>query len=285
MTHSRFRIAGLPVHLPWCIIIALFVQYLPAAAGDSGAEDERSVVQTVGDDLVIAGSDALGWLLAPLSFDGTQWLYAAGALSIPVLAIATDEHIRIWQQPSPLGDDAAFVVKQYGEVKYAAAFALSVYAGGLALDDDDIRVTGRLLCESLLLAGITTTTVKMLSGRSRPYRGQGPWYFDPLQQDNGQLSFPSGHTTVAFAVSSVLSERIDNTWASVGLYSLASLTGLSRVYHHEHWFSDVLLGAAVGTAAGLAVTGWEEGRSRNAGEKYSVLLLPKPDGVLVVMRL
>lgn len=273
--------------LSFCFILFLY-SCLPAIAAEEtdSVETERSIVQTVGDDVSISSTDAVNWFLAPLSFSGTDWLYTAGAVGVPVLAITADEDIRTWlqKQESPLNKDVATVVKQYGEIKYASVFALSVYAGGLVFGDDDIRITGRLLGESLLLAGITTQAVKMLAGRSRPYRNDGPWYFAPLQSTNERLSFPSGHATVAFALSSVLSERLDNTWASVGLYSLASLTGLSRVYHNEHWFSDVLLGAVVGTASGLAVTGWETHRNR-AGDEHTILLLPSFDGLRVVMKL
>lgn len=271
-----------------CLILLLWTCLSSTAAAETDSvEAERSVVQTVGDDVTIASTDALNWFLAPLSFSGTDWLYTAGAVGVPVLAIAADEDIRTWlqKQNSPLNNDISTVVKQYGEIKYASVFALSVYAGGLAFGDDDIRITGRLLGESLILAGITTQAVKMLAGRSRPYRNDGPWYFAPLQSKNDRLSFPSGHTTVAFALSSVLSERLDNTWASVGLYSLASLTGLSRVYHNEHWFSDVLLGAVVGTASGLAVTGWETNRNPRAGDEHTIWLLPSLDGLQVVMKL
>lgn len=275
-------------HVPFCLVLLLCTCLSAIAAEESDSvETERSVVQTVGDDVTSASTDALNWFLAPLSFSGTDWLYTAGAVGVPVLAIAADEDIRMWlqKQESPLNKGISTVVKQYGEVKYASVFVLSVYAGGLVFGDDDIRITGRLLGESLILAGITTQAVKMLAGRSRPYRNDGPWYFAPLQSTNERLSFPSGHTTVAFALSSVLSERLDNTWASVGLYSLASLTGLSRVYHNEHWFSDVLLGAVIGTASGLAVTGWETNRSHRAGDEHTILLLPSFDGLQVVMKL
>ena len=44
-------------------------------------------------------------------------------------------------------------------------------------------------------------------------------------------------------------------WATVGLYTLATATGLSRVYDNQHWVSDVFLGAAVGIASAKLATG------------------------------
>lgn len=245
------------------------------------------VLDIIAQDFATAGSDALGYILAPLSFDERDWFYTIGLVGVTASAIAADEQTSPWfrKQASPLNDDIASVVKQYGEAKYATAFALSVYASGLIAGDDEVRITGRLLCESLLLAGVTSQSIKMLAGRSRPYRDDGVWHFDPLQSsDNSRLSLPSGHTTVAFAVSSVLAARIDNSWATVGLYSLASLTALSRIYHGEHWLSDTILGAVIGTAAGLTVTSYERARD-NKTESSSFVLLPTGQGITIVYRL
>ena len=64
-------------------------------------------------------------------------------------------------------------------------------------------------------------------------------------------SFPSGHTTTAFAVSVML---VLLTWdtklRTLGLATLpvAILVGISRIYRGVHWPTDVLAGACFGTA-------------------------------------
>ncbi len=64
-------------------------------------------------------------------------------------------------------------------------------------------------------------------------------------------SYPSGHTATAFASATLLhleyGERCP--WISVAGYTMASLTGLSRIANNRHWASDVLCGAAVGIFA------------------------------------
>ena len=74
-----------------------------------------------------------------------------------------------------------------------------------------------------------------------------------FESDFKETSLPSGHTSTAFTAATILSNRIDNMYASVALYSLASLTALQRIYVDRHWFSDTILGAALGTAIGLKV--------------------------------
>jgi hypothetical protein len=73
-----------------------------------------------------------------------------------------------------------------------------------------------------------------------------------------------GHSAVAFAVSSILAGRIKNTYASIGLYSLAALTARSRVYHDEDWLSDTFLGGAIGTVVGISVVELHEQHDRRS---------------------
>lgn len=76
------------------------------------------------------------------------------------------------------------------------------------------------------------------------------------------FGFPSGHTTMAFAVAAALHPLLARArrWA---LWVLATLVGVARMYVGVHWPADVAGGAALGTAIGsaawLAVT-WIAGR-------------------------
>ena len=75
---------------------------------------------------------------------------------------------------------------------------------------DDIRITGRLLFESISISGVSVIAVRFIAGRSRPFSEDGPWKFNGFRTDNTFQSFPSGLVTVAFALSTVFAERIDN---------------------------------------------------------------------------
>ncbi len=59
---------------------------------------------------------------------------------------------------------------------------------------------------------------------------------------------PSGHTTVAFAAATVLAEQYPSLMVAIPAYGVAGLVGFSRVYANQHWTSDVLVGAMLGTA-------------------------------------
>lgn len=67
--------------------------------------------------------------------------------------------------------------------------------------------------------------------------------------DSGALnSYPSGHTATAFMTATMLHKEygLVNKWYSIGAYSAATLTGITRVLNNRHWLSDVFFGAAIG---------------------------------------
>ena len=69
---------------------------------------------------------------------------------------------------------------------------------------------------------------------------------------SGNTSFPSGHTTVAFATAAALARESRARWVPWVAYPVAALVGWSRLRDNRHWASDVVAGAAVGYGAAVA---------------------------------
>ncbi|RKU07605.1 hypothetical protein C6503_24270 [Candidatus Poribacteria bacterium] len=102
------------------------------------------------------------------------------------------------------------------------------------------RETGKLLSSAYMGAGIITYGMKRLVGRKRP-----------LDETLGNPAMPSGHASITFSVATILGYRYPK-WR-IPLYIGAGLVGFSRIYLGRHYTSDVLVGAAIGTATGVLV--------------------------------
>ena len=108
---------------------------------------------------------------------------------------------------------------------------------------------------ALAIAGVESSLVnaglKAVVGRSRPDR-TGLQLADggvPVREPTTS-SFPSGHTLAAFCAATVMSQRGDRGGNGL-LFTSAALVGVSRLHLRAHHASDVVGGAAIGTALGL----------------------------------
>jgi len=114
---------------------------------------------------------------------------------------------------------------------------------------------GYAMLFSFLLSGITVQIIKNLVSSPRPKlffeAGQYLHFIDGVSLANNS-SFPSGHTATAFAIATVMVLLMkDKSWQLLILIS-AVLVGYSRIYLAQHFLLDVMIGAFVGAASGLA---------------------------------
>ena len=149
-------------------------------------------------------------------------------------------------------NNVAGVVRHIGQPEVYGGVTLGLAAVGLVAGDSRLTRAATRLGASLLFAGATATAGKVLLGRPRPDQSLDADGYLPF---SGQASMPSGHTTMAFALATSLSDDIHNRWASVGLYGLAATVGWSRVNDDRHWLSDVAAGALVGITSSKIASG------------------------------
>ena len=90
-------------------------------------------------------------------------------------------------------------------------------------------------------------------------------------------SFPSGHSASAFAAASVLERHLGyrGSWPFI---IGATYVGTSRLVDNRHFLSDVVFGAAVGTAAGWTVVGRQHGAN-----EYTVQPVPVKGGMMIAV--
>jgi membrane-associated phospholipid phosphatase len=263
------------------IAAALTLGPAPALAGGPGtrppevrqeaqSRPKRSLSAIVVDDAEIILRDAVGFYTAPASFDRTDLdrvLAGTGAVAVTMAMDEPLNNLMVTYPPPEAMTGPLHWGEEWGRLRTMQFASLGLYAGGLALGGDGVRVTGRLMGEALLLAGIPAITLQYTLGRSRPYAGKGAFNYTWFEWSNENQSLPSGHATVAFAVSTVLAKRIDRWWVSVPLYASAGLTVLAMGWNNQHWPSDLLIGAALGYLAGSFVVGREEARAAEGSSR------------------
>ncbi len=157
---------------------------------------------------------------------------------------------------------------------------------------------GLISAEAMAVSSALQATVSGLTSRERPYgRRCGEDLSErnlDCKQSNRYRSFFSGHTSISFvsaAVSCTHHQHIplfgggmpDNMVCVVG-FANATAVGLLRVAADQHYISDVLMGAAVGTASGLMVPWllhYMPAQQRGFAPSLSLRVLPTPGGISV----
>jgi membrane-associated phospholipid phosphatase len=119
-------------------------------------------------------------------------------------------------------------------------------------------------------AGLIGNLTKNILGRARPklFDTLGPFNFQLFAFDPDHASFPSGHATNIFALATVLAMLWPR--GRVLLYTVATWIAASRVLIGQHYFTDALGGAILGTAFPYLV------RERFAARRW--LFEPAPGG-------
>lgn len=120
-------------------------------------------------------------------------------------------------------------------VQYSPAVAmLAMKACGVPSRSSWGRMLASDAMSVVLMAG-TVNAVKESVQRMRP-------------DGSNRRSFPSGHTATAFMCATMLHKEYGHIspWISIGGYTVATATGISRILNNKHWASDVLVGAGIG---------------------------------------
>ena len=151
-------------------------------------------------------------------------------------------HLVAWSDSTPARN-----LRKLGDFAQMSGPVVGTLVGihGWAADNDKSKETAYLSYETFLWAGAIESTVKYVVGRERPFKTANSYSFIPF---SGNYSFPSGHTTEAFAAATVFSEQYPHWYVYVPSYGIAASVGYSRLYANQHWFSDVVAGAIIGTS-------------------------------------
>ncbi|MFA5970943.1 MAG: phosphatase PAP2 family protein [Lentimicrobiaceae bacterium] len=209
------------------------------------------------------GRESVLFIKQPLRWKAKDWLTVGGLAGGTALLTLADQPLRDATQGNQKYYYSVPVVagRVYGELYSIVGVAGSFGAYGMIAHDTAAKKIAIELFQAGLYSEIVTGILKNVIGRSRPYMNEGPGSFHPFSILNaGYNSFPSGHSTSAFALSTVMSRHAHSTALKIIAYTPAAFTLLSRIYQDKHWISDELLGAAIGYFVGNWVVDLHEAK-------------------------
>ncbi len=181
--------------------------------------------------------------------DPSLSLWAAGTISVLHFQQYDNEYRDNWKDHQQMSTSVADV----GNFLGSGVATVVIIAAQYNWDSDTQNWKSH--ARALVWETAAVTALKFSFGKQRP------------GDKNSYVSFPSGHTSTAFATATSLTYAYG--WkAAVIAYPLAAMVGASRMADDMHWISDVVGGAFLGVIIGRATF------SEDLGEKSNSLLMP-----------
>ncbi|HET9986340.1 MAG TPA: phosphatase PAP2 family protein [Longimicrobiales bacterium] len=252
-----------PCRRPACVLAAALALGATAATAQQPPADTAPPRFTPVRDVRLGLAATAHALAAPAGWGRREWLAVpAVTAGLAALSLADEPADRFVDRDrrgfknvllntiEPLGSEASIPI------------VVATYVAGIALDRPGLRRAGiEAAASSVAAGGVITPLFKEVFGRARPREHEGSHHFQPF---GGDASFPSGHTTQAFAIASVFAAEARPLWARIAAYGLAGGVGVARMYHGAHFASDVAAGALVGTLVGRGVVRFGRSHARLA---------------------
>ncbi len=250
------------------LVLALFWIFPYTAMGQPGREDSSAYFPSY-------YWNTLELVERPLQWKGEQWVAVGAGASFVGSMLIFDEPINAtimnWNGPfarglGKTGDVVGGPYLQFGLSGSAILF-------GYLTENKPLTNFGTDNLQAQVFSAGATLLLKHLTHRERPdqFRGAAKWHGPLVGWEH--RSFSSGHTALAFSTATMAYLHSGKKWwVAVAGYGAASAIGISRMQQQQHWSSDVVMGALVGTVMSNFVFKMQERRRYHGAE----ILKPVP---------
>ncbi len=215
--------------------------------------------------------------LSPYHWSGKDWWAVSGVVITTGLLSTQDLTVRNYihnNKVTFIDNLQKYGLERWGSGMYSMPAMALLYSYGAIAKNDRAKKTSLLAVKGYLVSGLIITPIKHIFHRHRPFQTNSnpdPYIFDGpfshpkqihsiagiiqgLKDEVSYTSFPSGHTNSVFTVATILAtEYKDKPIIPIVAYSIATLTGLSRMEADKHWLSDVFFGASLGYFMGKMI--------------------------------
>jgi len=142
------------------------------------------------------------------------------------------------------------IFHEVGNVKVMRPIAVVVFLGSLTSGNEYLQDAAFTSVQAIVFANLVTNGLKLAVGRARPSAHLGAQSIVPF---SGRRSFPSGHATTVFALTTPWLLYYPRVEMYV-LFALGAGTAFVRMIDDYHWLSDVVIGGAIGAGTGYLLT-------------------------------
>lgn len=242
--------------------------------------------QSAPADSLARPSAAFGWP----EVRGFALTFAAGGVAYLADQSLRDAVRADGPQGSAVLDGVTAFGNPYGSPG-ALALSAVLYGGGLLAKRPVVAAAGFRGLESIAISGLVTAALKGTAGRKRPEISPddpGSFAWMRGQREGGDYqALPSGHATAAFAFATAVHLEVRRRaprharWVGAAGYAAAAASAYARMHDDRHWFSDVLVGAGIGSVTAAAIHRWHATRPGDPIDGFFLkpVLAPRRGGV------
>jgi membrane-associated phospholipid phosphatase len=277
------------LRLQLILFVAGFSASVPASAQEAEAlpsvgnaaasrQAPSGVLGALGTEAKLYLDDGAALLAAPFHWNGGDRALAGGTIVLVGGLMIFDGGLSRESQErrSAFTDRISKATTGFGSGD-AFLVAGGLVVSGFAFRDQRLNLMGREAIEASVFSGLLESALKPAFGRVRPGGSASGTTFEP---GSSNYSFPSGHSTEAFAVASVIAARSSGWVVPVIAYAGAALVAFDRVNDHAHFPSDVVAGAAIGTAVGRFIVHRHENAAETPRAEISLRAIPHGLGLV-----
>lgn len=166
--------------------------------------------------------------------------------------------------------DPTFKVVTNSVLPISIATPIIIYSVGLIKKDITFKNQALFIGETILVSAFITTALKYTSKRERPFNTYPD--IEKVTSAPG-FSFPSGHTSTAFATATSLSMEFPKWYVIAPSFVWASTVGYSRMHLGAHYPSDVVAGAIIGSGSAYLSYRMNKWINKKRNDQHKELLL------------
>jgi membrane-associated phospholipid phosphatase len=164
----------------------------------------------------------------------------------------------------------------YGSPTFTVPATVLTYSIGAIVKNQKVKETAVMMGELLATTFLVQQPLRIVVGRARPLTNEDNLTFKPFSTEREYASFISGHTWSSVGLSYILAEQIDHPVATVIFYALGLITPITRMAVDDHWFSDVIIGGALGYYSARSIM-----KYHNEGVENNLIITPSSNGISV----